>query len=86
MNNKLLKQFTKEEVVKALRQMAPLKFLGPDSFGIVFYQKYWKTVGMKVSNAVPSILNGEGMLPSLNSSFIALITKNVLLILLLTLD
>lgn len=40
MNIKLLKQFTKEEVEHALYQMAPLKSLGPNGFGAVFFQKH----------------------------------------------
>lgn len=55
--------------------MAPLKSLGPDDFGAVFYQKYWKAVRMEVSEAVLSILNRERMSPYLNSTFIALIPK-----------
>lgn len=61
MNNKLLKQFIKEEVEKALKQMASLKSHRPDGFGSVFYQKHWKAMGTEVSNAVLSILNGKGM-------------------------
>lgn len=43
--------------------------------GLVFYQKHWDTVGTDVSNAVLSLLNRDGMISSLNSTFIALISK-----------
>lgn len=75
MNNQLLKQFTKEDVEKALNQMVPLKSFRPDDFGVVFYQKYQKTVGMEVTNVFLSILNGDGISSTLNFTFIALILK-----------
>lgn len=40
MNAELTKDFTKEEVVSALKQIHPTKALGPDSMSAVFYQKY----------------------------------------------
>lgn len=75
MNSKFLKQFTKEEVEIAFNQMVPLKSSKPNGFGAVFYQKNWKIVGQDVSEAVLSNLNEEGITPSLNSTFIALIFK-----------
>ena len=38
MNQDLIKQFTKEEVEVALKQMHPAKALGPDGMSAVFYQ------------------------------------------------
>lgn len=73
MNTKLLKSFKRVEVEKTFNQMAPLKSLRPNGFGAIFYQKHWKMVGTKVSEAILSILNGEGLTPSLNFTFIALI-------------
>lgn len=32
--------------------MAPIKSSGPNGFGDIFYQKHWKTVGTKVSEAL----------------------------------
>lgn len=49
MNTSLLKTFRREEVDKALRQMAPLKSPDPDGFVAIFFQKHWGTVGAKVS-------------------------------------
>lgn len=53
--------------------MGPLKLPGPDGFGAGFYQKHWATVGTNITNAALSLLNGKGMIPSLNSTFIVLI-------------
>lgn len=75
MHSKLLKPFTKEEVEVALNQMVHLKSPRPKGFDVVFYQKYWKTICKEVSDSVLSILNNEGMSRSLNSIFIALISK-----------
>lgn len=70
MNDKLLQPFTQLEVEATFQQMGPLKSLGLYEFGASFYQKHWATVGMDVNNAVLSILNGKGIIPSLNSTFI----------------
>lgn len=55
--------------------MEPLKLPEPDGFNVGFYQKHWATVGRDVSDAVLSLLNREGMHPSLNSTYIVLIPK-----------
>lgn len=57
------------------KRMAPLKSLGSDGFGVCFYQKYWQTVGSEICKAMLSILNGDGMISSLNYTCIALIPK-----------
>lgn len=75
MNNSLPRNFTKEEVETTSKQMVPLKSSGLDGFGVVFYQKHWKTVGNDVCEAVLSIFHGESMNSSFNSNFNALIPK-----------
>lgn len=40
MNNQLQLQFTHDEVQEALKQMAPLKSLGPDGYSAYFFQSY----------------------------------------------
>lgn len=57
MNNVLLESFKAEEVWRALQQMHPIKSLGPDGMSPIFYQKYWDTVGVSVSNYVLQALN-----------------------------
>lgn len=75
MNTFLSWSYTREEVEGALKKMGPPKSLGPNGFGACFYQKYWKIVDDHVSFALLSILRGEGMFSSLNSTLITLIPK-----------
>lgn len=55
--------------------MGLLKSPRPDEFGANFYQKHWHIAGTDVSNAVLSLLNGESINSSLNSTFISLSPK-----------
>lgn len=64
----------KEEVLEALKQIAPLKSLRPNGFGESFFRKYWQLIGDVVSAKVINILYKGGMTP-LNSTFSALIPK-----------
>lgn len=75
MNQGLNKPFTRKEVKVALRQMAPLKWPGPDGFGAYIYQQHWNTIGNRMSSIVLDILRVGSMNPSINSTFIALISK-----------
>ena len=40
LNAELLADFTREEVIVALKQMEPLKALGPDELPPLFFQRY----------------------------------------------
>ncbi|XP_040374750.1 uncharacterized protein LOC121052879 [Rosa chinensis] len=51
MNMELVKEFEESEVLKALKQMHPLKAPGPDGFSPIFYQCYWSVVGRDVTAA-----------------------------------
>ncbi|XP_042939495.1 uncharacterized protein LOC122274525 [Carya illinoinensis] len=75
MNQFLLKTFTREEVVEAVRLMGPLKSPRPDGYGACFFQSYWDIVGKDVCEAALKFLNGGGMDKGLNHTFIALIPK-----------
>jgi hypothetical protein len=75
MNERLLREFTMEEVELALNQMSPLKASGPDGFSGDFYQKNWANVGVEVSNAVLYVLNNGFMNNDINLTYIALIPK-----------
>lgn len=77
MNDSLLKEFTAEEVGRALTQMDPLKAPGPDGFSASFFQKNWASIGEEVSQAVIHILNNGCMTKELNLTYIALIPKIV---------
>ena len=75
MNAMLLQEFTELEVEEALKQMVPLKTLGPDSMPPLFYQNYWSLVGDDVSKTISSMLNSATIPGPLNHTFITLISK-----------
>ncbi|KAF5458995.1 hypothetical protein F2P56_022987 [Juglans regia] len=75
MNDRLLKDFTKEEVEVALNQIGALKAPGPNGFGAIFFHNYWDIVGEEVCAAVLKVLRGGSMGESINNTFLALIPK-----------
>ena len=75
MNEDLIKDFQKEEVIQAIRQMHPRKAPGPDSMSAIFYQKYWDIIGYDVIKNVLNILNFNAPIAELNKTNIALIPK-----------
>ena len=75
MNKDLLAEFTKDEVKKALNQMAPLKAPGPDGMPPLFYQHYWKLVGKDITTSILSFLNSATLPEHLNHTFITLTPK-----------
>ena len=75
MNNYLIKNFSKEEVEVALKQMASLKAPGPNGMPPIFFQHYWESIGDDVVKAVVSCLNSNSIEPGLNHTFITLIPK-----------
>ena len=52
MNQSLIKQFTREEIEVALKQMNPTKSLGLDGMLAIFYKKYWDIMGNDVVGMV----------------------------------
>ena len=75
MNLELMGEFTALEVEMPLKQMAPLKSPGPDDMPPIFYQNYWSLVGNDVNDAILMYLNTGTFPPSLDHSFITLISK-----------
>ena len=45
MNISLTKEFTRQEVDLALKDMAPLKAPGPDGMPPLFFQSFWHLIG-----------------------------------------
>lgn len=75
MNAELTKQFTKQEVKIALKQMAPMKLPRLDNFNPSFYQTYWHIVGEEVTLVVLKFLN-EGIFDNcINFTYIVHIPK-----------
>lgn len=77
MNQLLLGEFTKVEVVLALQQMSPLKAPSPDGMPPIFYQLYWGRIGDDVSKAVLSCHNSGVIPPNLNHTYITLVPKKI---------
>ena len=75
MNNDVMAEFKTNEVETALKQMAPLKSLGPDGMPPIFYQHYWSLVGNDVADDILYFLNSGNLPPYLCHSFITLIPK-----------
>jgi len=75
MNSNLIGSFSREEVELALKQMAPLKAPEPNGMPLIFFQKFWNTIGDDMVEAVLSCLNYGTILPGLNHTFISLIPK-----------
>ena len=76
MNQNLIKQFTKEEVEAALKQMHLTKSPSPDGMSAVFYKKLWDIVGNDVVNIVLNVLNSDMSMADINKTYITLVPKN----------
>ena len=66
MRENLAQSYITEEVDATIKEMAPLKALGPNGMPPLFYQTYWIDVGMDVHQAVLSSLNSGAILKSIN--------------------
>ena len=75
MNQSLIKDFTKEEVLAALKQMHPTKAPGPDDMSAIFFQKYWDVVGNDVTSMVLNVLNCNKSIVEINKTYITLVPK-----------
>jgi hypothetical protein len=75
MNQKLLADFTQEEIVTTMQQMSLIKTLGPDGFSACFYQSNWPTIQSKVCTTIFHFLNKGEMDALINTTHIALIPK-----------
>ena len=64
-----------DEVLLALKQMAPLTTPGLNGMSPIFYKTYWHIVDEKVVSIVLNALNSGMVHESLNSTFISLILK-----------
>ena len=75
MNQSLIKDFTKEEVLAALKQMHPTKAPSPDDMSAIFFQKYWDLVGNDVTSMVLNVLNCNKSIVEINKTYITLVPK-----------
>ena len=75
MNADLTGDFTAMEVEVALKQIAPLKALGPNGMPPLFYQNYWTLLGNDVTQSILHYLNSSSLLAALGHFFVTLIPK-----------
>ena len=75
MNEWLVRPFVEYEVSSALKQMYPLKALGPDRMSPLFFQHFWSTSGAVVTKTVLDFLNSGIFLPNFNETHITLVPK-----------
>ncbi|TXG67264.1 hypothetical protein EZV62_008539 [Acer yangbiense] len=65
--------FTVDEVRAALFSMNLTKASGPDGFQAIFFQKFWGSIGEKVSRVCLQILNGDMSIREFNNTNVVLI-------------
>ncbi|KAL0288473.1 UNVERIFIED_CONTAM: hypothetical protein Scaly_2729500 [Sesamum calycinum] len=75
MNQRLIEEYSTNEVKLAISQMFAFKSPGPDGMPPIFYQRFWFIVGHATSNCVLNMLNNHDINPSLNFTHILLIPK-----------
>ena len=75
MNESLIREFTGDEVVVALKQIHPNKASGLDGMSAVFFQKHWSIVGNNITNMILNVLNHNIPISELNKTNISLIPK-----------
>ena len=78
MNQRLIQEFTREEVEIALNQMHPTKAPGPDGMSTTFFQNYWGIVGNDVTCMVLNVLNNNMSLIEINRTNITLVPKIII--------
>eukprot|EP00253_Pinus_taeda_P005215 PITA_05215 len=74
-NQNLLKQVTMQEVDEAMAQLKDGKAPGPDGFTGNFFHEFWDLISSEVWDLVEESRSMHWVLPSLNSTFIALVPK-----------
>ena len=75
MNLTLLKDFSRDEVESALKQMEPITAPGLDGMPPIFYQSFWSSDGDDVCSAVLDCLHNCKIPKEINHTHIALIPK-----------
>ncbi|KAG7567714.1 Ribonuclease H domain [Arabidopsis thaliana x Arabidopsis arenosa] len=73
--NELIKPFTPEEVVCAVKGMGRFKAPGPDGFQPVFYQQCWDIVGESVTRFVLEFFASGNLPATTNDALLVLIAK-----------
>lgn len=75
MNNKLMEQYTEDEVRRALFQMHQDKAPGMDGYSALFYQRFWEVTKVDVCKEILNFLNHDMLDSELNVTQIILLPK-----------
>lgn len=75
MNETLMKEYSDEEIKKALDDMGDLKAPGPDGMPSLFYKRFWDITRKDVVREVKALLNGGEMPKGWNETAVVLIPK-----------
>ena len=73
----LIDEFKEFEVSRALKQMYPLKSLGPNGMPPSFFQHFWPTTASVVTKIVLDFLNLGIIPPKFNETHIVLIRLRI---------
>ena len=77
MNSRLLQDFQASKVEQALKQMHPMKALGPDGMPPLFYQHFWPTVNFIVIQTNLDFINNGAAPPKFHETHVLIpIIKN----------
>ena len=63
----LIKEFSKDEILTALKQMHPTKALGPNDLSAIFFHKYQNIVGNSVTNMALNVHNSNMPIIEINN-------------------
>ena len=74
-NESLVAPFSKEEFIKAIKQMHPEKSSGPNGLNPGFYQCFWTLIGDQIFSATSQCLSTGAFPLGLNNTLIVLIPK-----------
>lgn len=66
MNKQLAKEFQKEEIIQAIRNMHPKKAPSSDDMYAILYQKYWDVIRDDEIHIVLNVLNSNASVAALN--------------------
>uniref|UniRef100_A0A803P5L3 Reverse transcriptase domain-containing protein n=1 Tax=Cannabis sativa TaxID=3483 RepID=A0A803P5L3_CANSA len=72
----LLKEFTEDDIKKAVFSIPGNKSPGPDGFSSSFYQDNWEIIGSEICGAVKSFLESGNILKEINSTIVTLVPKS----------
>jgi hypothetical protein len=75
MNNKLVAEFSMEEISTTLNQMPLMKAPGPDGFLACFYKHNWVTIHQEVFSVILNFFHSGVLDGRVNTTHIALIPK-----------